>query len=51
VLFGAVGSCELPKPKLPSIGLLPGAGVAAAVGSARGTDVGATALAPGGRTR
>jgi len=24
VLLGAVGSCELPKPQLPSIGAVPG---------------------------
>jgi hypothetical protein len=51
VALGAVGSCELPKPKLPSMGLRPGAGVAAVLDTARGTAAVATALGPGGGTR
>jgi hypothetical protein len=51
VPFGAVGSCELPKPKLPSIGAVPGSGVAAVLGSASGAGIGATALASGGGAR
>ena len=33
VLLGAVGSCELPKPQIPSIGAAPADGTAAAAPS------------------
>jgi len=36
VLLGAVGSCELPKPKLPSIGSAPGTGLSAVIVAGQG---------------
>jgi hypothetical protein len=36
VLLGAVGSCQLPKPGLPSIGSAPGVDLAVVVVAARG---------------
>jgi len=38
VLLGAIGSCELPKPKLPSIGAAPGPGVAAVIVPVQGAN-------------
>jgi hypothetical protein len=36
VLLSAVGSCELPKPKFPSIGSAPGTGLAVVIVADRG---------------
>jgi hypothetical protein len=38
VLLGAVGSCELPKPKLPSIGSAPGTGLSLSAVIVAGQD-------------
>lgn len=48
VLLGAVGSCELPNPKIPSVGLVTEAGVAAVPAPGAGITAGIVPARRGG---